>query len=143
MTAVKPPETILKASVSGPPKRHPTKPSTATAKPIPPTSRRVKSGVIPASAWSATDKAPTLGGPRPQATADPTLLLGCLWPSRGPGSLHSKSLGTTGLPASVASGHALQAGLEPCSPCRLTASTVLVKRQSPVVPPLAENDKWL
>jgi hypothetical protein len=35
MTAVKPPETILKASASGPPKRHPTKPSTARAKTIP------------------------------------------------------------------------------------------------------------
>ena len=49
MTAVNPPETILKASASGPPKRHPTKLSTASAKTIPPTSRRVKSGIIHAS----------------------------------------------------------------------------------------------
>lgn len=74
--AVKPPETIIKANVSGPPKRHQIKPSTGKAKTIPLIRIMVKLGFNQIPFGCAIDRDPTPAAARPPDRADPTLLLG-------------------------------------------------------------------
>ena len=78
MDAVKTPETMIKARVSGPPKRHQIKPSTGRAKRIPMMRAAVKLGINPNPYECITDRDPTLEAAKRPARVDSNPQPGCL-----------------------------------------------------------------